>query len=149
MHMWTFLTIISSWFYTITAFPLLSLSQSPSASTKLSPCHGKLTVVNMCMSNAMNMDVTSFFGGWPPACPHVGTPPGTGHHFSMSTACIGDMASPSVNMQRLTDTHAQIYIYMYALVHRQTPNCHAPALSVLPLFSDLSQCVLHKNKRGE
>lgn len=42
---------------------------------KTFPCHGILKVVYMCMSNAMNMDVTSFFGAWPPACPLAGTPP--------------------------------------------------------------------------
>lgn len=51
--------------------PYLSPSPSLWLSTsfrlnKTFPCHGILKVVNMCMSNAMNMDVTSFFGACTP-----------------------------------------------------------------------------------
>ncbi|KAI9533493.1 hypothetical protein NQZ68_022623 [Dissostichus eleginoides] len=66
-HMWTFLTTVPPTFVTV----------SPSISFRLTttfPCHGILKVVYMCMSNAMNMDVTSFFGAWSPACP-LATPP--------------------------------------------------------------------------
>lgn len=64
----------------------LPLSQSSFRLNKTFPCHGTLKVVNMCTSNTMNMDVTSFFGAWPPACPHAGSPhpdppPGTRQYF--------------------------------------------------------------------
>lgn len=47
------------------------------ASAPLLPCHGTLKGLYMCMSNAMNMDVTSFFGAWPPARPLASRPAGT------------------------------------------------------------------------
>lgn len=72
-HTWTFLTAFPSSFDTIPA-PSFSLPQSSFRLSKTFPCHGILKVVNMCMSNAMNMDVTSFFGAWPPACPHADSP---------------------------------------------------------------------------
>ncbi len=68
-----FLTTIPSLFVIISAFPSRSLSVSFRLN-KTFPCHGILKVVYMCMSNAMNMDVTSFFGAWPPACPLTGNP---------------------------------------------------------------------------
>lgn len=73
VHIWTFLTMGPSSFNTISASSF-SLSQSSFRLNKTFPCHGTLKVVNMCMSNSMNMDVTSFFGAWPPACPHAGSP---------------------------------------------------------------------------
>lgn len=73
-HMWTFLTTVLFLFVSISAFPSLS-SLISFRLNKTFPCHGILKVVNMCMSNAMNMDVTSFFGAWPSACPNAGNHP--------------------------------------------------------------------------
>lgn len=152
----TFLTSIPSLFVIIPAFSSLS----PSTSFRLNktfPCHGILKVVNMCMSNAMNMDVTSFFGACPPPPqPHGGTR----HYSSMSTACVRDtdMASPALKTHTLIDTHqrmtleiithAQIYTRMHT--HRGTD----PTLMLLLLLSCLSSLTFHnvfyiKIKEGE
>lgn len=126
MHMWTFLTIIPSVFVIISAFPSPSFSLSFRLNTTL-PCHGILKVVCMCMSNAMNMDVTSFFGAWPPACPLPGSPP---RH---KTPLLNEHSmhrrqsfTPSENTHAHTHTQqgitliitcTNIYTYMHAHMH--------------------------------
>lgn len=131
MHMWTFLTIIPSVFVIISAFPSPSFSLSFRLNTTL-PCHGILKVVYMCMSNAMNMDVTSFFGAWPPACPLPGSPP---RH---KTPLLNEHSmhrrqsfTPSENTHAHTHTHIHTarnythnhmhkYIYIHACTHART-----------------------------
>ncbi len=146
-HMWTFLTTIPSIFVTITAFPSPSLSISFRLN-KTFPCHGILKVVYMCMSNAMNMDVTSFFGAWPPACPLAGTHPPSRH----KTPLLNEHSvhrrhsfTPAENTHALThtprnDTHnhrhtcMHIYTYMHTHIHRSTH----PTLSCSRFFSSAS-----------
>lgn len=151
-HTWTFLTTSPSSFDTISA-PSFSLSQSSFRLNKTLPCHGILKAVNMCMSNAMNMDVTSFFGAWPPACPHAGSPlpdcppPGTRHYFWMSTACVGDTQThteePRCHNHRHTRTHVCKRVRVQADQHGGS---HALPASRASFFTDLSQRVLHENK---
>lgn len=149
-HTWMFLTTLPS-FDTIPA-PSFSLSQSSFRLNKTFPCHGILKVVNMCMSNAMNMDVTSFFGARPPACPHAGrplldSPPGTRHYFWMSTACVGD--TQTHREERRYHNHRHTRTHACKRVHVQTDEdsgSHALAASCAAFFTDLSRCVLHENK---
>lgn len=140
MHIWTFLTTVPSSFKTISASSL-SLSQSSFRLNKTFPCHGTLKVVNMCMSNTMNMDVTSFFGAWPPACPHAGSP-----HPDSPPRHKTLLLNEHSMQRRHTDTHGGVIITgTPAHISAYESSCALAASRVL-FLTDLSQCVLRENK---
>lgn len=142
MHIWTFLTMVPSSFDTISASSF-SLSQSSFRLNKTFPCHGTLKVVNMCMSNTMNMDVTSFFGAWPPACPHAGSPHPESPQAQDTTSEWAQHAEETHRHTQRSDattisgtpTHISVY------VSPRQANAPALVLSLLPVC--LSSLTFH------
>ena len=126
-HMWTFLTTTSYLFVTIPASPPPSLSLCISFRlNKTFPCHGILKVVYMCMSNAMNMDVTSFFGAWPPACPLAGTPTPTTTttpppKAQDTTSQWAQRAQETQPHPRWTHTHTHTQMHTHTHTYTHTP----------------------------
>lgn len=126
------------------SFPSCSRFVSFRLSTTF-PCHGILKVVYMCMSNAMNMDVTSFFGASPPACPLAGCPPRrktpllNEHSVHRRQAFIPAKRTHSIDLHSWSQTHAQTYIHIHARTcARSSLALSCSCFFILPCISSLT-----------